>query len=732
MPCASSASSPRDGSRRRPGASTPRPTASAPRSALWRGEALAGAAVDGEAGARATRLQELREAAAEDRIDVDLARGRHDVLVAEAEAMVVAAPLRERRWGQLMVALYRSGRQADALRAYQSARRTLADQLGVEPGPELRRLEAAVLAHDEALAVPPPVPAAPAPATATPAPAPAAAPTERRLRRPLTACLGRDAERARLERLLDDGQRLVTLVGPGGAGKSRLALEVAHALDSRLPDGAWWVELAPVSVGAVMGALARTLGLDVTGAVEPEEGAARLGSVLAHRRAVVVLDNCEHVIDEAAVLVDGLLARAPDLRVLATSREGLAVPGEVLFPLPPLPLSVAVDLFAERASAGGVALAPGEVRADGLVGRICARLDGLPLAVELAAARARHLGLAQLAERLGAPFEVLTGGPRTAEARQRTLRAVVDWSYELLDEPERRVFERLGAFASGASLAGAAAVCAGDGVPPTEVETLLGRLVDKSLVVAEHGPTGVRHRMLQTLVEYALERLRERGEEAAIRRRHAEWVADLATTVELHVDTVDRNAQMALVQAEAAEIDQAIGWALVEDPPLALLVAGRLGFFWTATFQTRTGWAASPPRWRRPPTPPRTCGRRPSPSPGWRADWPAPRTPPRAYVAEAVALDRASGDPQRIGRSAFALGGRLALRGDGTAARPWLDESRQAFAAAGDERGLAYASCAQGFTAAVLDDPDSARWRTWPRQSRRSDASATRSAWSPC
>ena len=236
----------------------------------------------------------------------------------------------------------------------------------------------------------------------------------------------------------------------------------------------------------------------------------------------------------------------------------------------------------------------------------------------------------------------------------------------------------------------------------------IGRLVDKSLVVADHGPTGVRHRMLQTLAEYALERLRDRGEEAAVRRRHAEWVAELAATVELQAETVDRAVQVALVQAEAAEVDQALGWALANDPELAVVIASRLGFFWTATFQTRTGWAALSASLEAAPDAPEDVRAKALAFAGLAGGLAGAEEAAAAYAAEGVALDRASGDPQRIGRSAFALGGRLALRGRAEAATPWLAEARRSFTASGDERGLAYTSYAQGFTAALLDDVDGA------------------------
>ncbi|MDD9368775.1 MAG: BTAD domain-containing putative transcriptional regulator, partial [Acidimicrobiales bacterium] len=514
---------------------------------LVRGEPLAGLPGDGWARSERVRLSEARLAAMEDRIDADLAIGDHATVVGELERLTARYPLRERPWEQLMLALYRCGRQADALRAYQQARRHLIDELGIEPGARLRQLEAAVLAQDPALDPPVVVHADGLAITVTPevtVPGGAAAgrelvdsagggtdgssparagvesdgstgvegdrtPVTRRapsafgarpegeadlirrrgnVPRPLTACLGREADQAEVLSLIDT-QRLVTLVGPGGAGKTRLAVEVAHTLGPSAPDGVWLVDLASVRDAAgVLGALVRTLRLDedvLAGAQAPRT-VDQVADTLVDRRLVLLVDNCEHVVDDIARLIETLLARCPDLRVLATSRETLGVPGEFLYVVPPLPLDHAVALFVERMGASG-ATAPaspghGALRA---VTEICRRLDGLPLAVELAAARASHLDLDEMVDRLDQRFDLLTEGPRTAQPRQRTLRAVVDWSYELLDDGEKQVFERLSAFANGATLAATLAVCtdgdSGVGLDPTAVETALGRLVDKSL-----------------------------------------------------------------------------------------------------------------------------------------------------------------------------------------------------------------------------------------------------------
>jgi predicted ATPase/DNA-binding SARP family transcriptional activator len=691
--------------------------------ALWRGSALVDVAVDGPVPAERTRLEELRLVAVEDRVDVELRRGQHDVLVAELEAMVRAEPLRERRWGQLMVALYRSGRQGEALRAYQQARRVLGDELGIEPGPELRRLEAAVLAQDAALAAPP---VASSPAVPPPAQADGAVggddgaavdvrewfgPRTARVRRPLTTCIGREVERSRLEELIGSA-RLVTLVGAGGSGKTRLATEVALAVEDRFEDGVAWVELAPIGPGGVAVGVNRALGLDESAAARGLDDAASvvdsLLTALQRRRTGLVLDNCEHVIDEVAVLVEVVLERAPDVRVLATSREGLGIPGEVLFPVPPLPLTDAVELFVQRTAAAGVALQPDELAADGPVEEICRRLDGLPLAVELATARVRHLGVAELAARLDQRLDVLTAGPRTVQARQRTLRAVVDWSYELLDDTERRVFERLGVFAGGATLAAARRVCAGDGVAEADVEGALSRLVDKSLVGLDRRGGTARYRLLQTLAEYALERLAARGEEPQARRRHLAWLRALAAGVEFDADVADRRAAMVAVDAEDAEVRHALTWALVDDPVSALDLAAALAYFWCGTLQARTGWAFLNAALAAAPDAPgdvRATAQAYAGLAGGMCG--APEAP---GLAEAAAeYERRRGDDRRIGIATSLRACTLTLRFEPREALVWLDEAREHYGRAGDTLGLAFTAHWTGYASLMLGDLERAQ-----------------------
>ncbi|HEX9993530.1 MAG TPA: BTAD domain-containing putative transcriptional regulator [Acidimicrobiales bacterium] len=541
--------------------------------ALWRGPALADLVEAQGAVPAATRLEELRATAVEDRFDAELALGHHAAAVAEIEAAVAGSPYRERLRAQHLLALYRCGRQADALQAYQDARRVLGEELGLEPGPELRRLEQAVLAQDPALDPPAAPTSAAGPATAVDG----APPTN--LRPPLTAFVGREDDLARLADLVG-GQRLVTLVGPGGVGKTRLGVEAALRHRSAFPGGAWFVGLESVTAGNAALAVSDAVGLSLMDAVGPTSAAGvadRLRALLDDRAALVVLDNCEHLVDEAAGLAEALLSGAGRLHVLATSREPLRVPGEVVFAVPPLDRDDAVTLFADRAVAASRNLEWGEEAARVAAG-LCERLDGLPLAIELAAARTRAFTLEQLTRRLDDRFGLLTGGARTAAARQQTLRAVVDWSYDLLFDDERRVFERLAVFADGCTLEAAEAVCGDDDLAPADVGEIVARLVDKSLVVADG--TG-RFRLLATLAEYGRERLAARGGLDDARCRHARYLVGL---VEVEMTLLDPPAQRRWsddVRAELDDLRAAMGWAVqAADAELALVLAGRLGWFW--------------------------------------------------------------------------------------------------------------------------------------------------------
>ena len=532
---------------------------------LWRGRPLAEFADTAFAPGLITRLEDARLTATEDRIEADLMLGGHGELTSELEALVQAHPLRERLWGQLMLALYRSGRQGDALRAYQDARAVLADELGVDPGPELQKLEAAVLGQDPAIG----------------APAAADERSSGNLPAAPSALIGRAAELTAVASMLEVG-RLVTITGTGGVGKTRLAIEAARSQIGLHRDGVWLVELAPVGEDtAVASAVAAALG------VAPETGGdagagtgmlRRLGEFLARRQALLVLDNCEHIIAGAARLADNLLARCPELQILATSRERLAVAGEALWPLQPLAMGEASELFVARAGA----IAPGfpaDEHAMATITEICARLDGLPLAIELAAARVRALAPGDILARLADRFRLLTGGSRTALPRHQTLHAVIDWSYDLLFDDDRRLFEQLSAFAGPFPLEAAEQVCEGSGVAPEEVADLLARLVDKSLVTAAQTSRGVRFRMLQTLAEFGRERLAARGELAVVRARHARWVTSVVDVR----DSARGPAWFAIVREFASDVRRAADSALAaRDSEASLGIAGGIAWFWAS------------------------------------------------------------------------------------------------------------------------------------------------------
>jgi predicted ATPase/DNA-binding SARP family transcriptional activator len=505
--------------------------------ALWRGAPLVDLADAPSAQVETARLEELRLAAREELIEVELALGRHHEVLADIEALVAAEPLRERPRRQLMLALYRAGRQAHALSVYREARRLLVEELGLEPGHELRELQAAILRQERSLLV-----------------EPAEVRARRRLPAPPSDLVGRRAEVAEVVELIGDGSRLVTLTGPGGTGKTRVALQAAHELAERFQDGVWWVALAAVTdPELVEPTIAR--------AVEAKNG---LAEHLRPRQALLLLDNFEQVV-EGAPCVAELLREAPDLKVLVTSRAPLRVAGEWEYPVAPLPEEDAVVLFCARARAVNPAFV-----CDQHVGEICRRLDGLPLAVELAAARSKVLPPAQLLERLGQRLPLLTGGPRDAPARQRTVRATVAWSYDLLVQAERRLFAQLAVFAGGWTLEAAEDVCG------AELETLAS-LVDKSLVRQQEG----RFEMLETIREYALEKLEESGAAHALRGRHAESFCRLVERAGPRLEGPEQEEWLHVVAREHENVRAALEWSLPESAPaLAGRIAASLLRYW--------------------------------------------------------------------------------------------------------------------------------------------------------
>jgi predicted ATPase/DNA-binding SARP family transcriptional activator len=485
---------------------------------LWQGHPFAGVSDDGALRAEAQRLEDLRAAAFEDRIEADLALGQNADLVDDLEGLVRQYPYRERLWRHLMLALYRAERQTDALAAYRRARALLDEELGLEPGEELQHLEQLILRHE--------VPAARVPEERHNLPA------------PVSSFIGRDTELADIDRLLATG-RLLTLTGVGGVGKTRLALEAARRALADSLEGVFFIDLSALSEPTLVVRQVATA-LDVR---EQPDGSLmeQLIARLRDSELLLVLDNCEHLRDACAELCGRLLESCPRLRVLATSREPLSVPGEVDYPVLPLLVpppdadldalraSEAVRLFLARAQEAQPRRPDGPATVS-TVARICRDLDGLPLAIELAAARAKAFSLEEIASRLDDRFQFLVSWRRLSPARHRTLRATMDWSYELLSDDGREFLDRLSVFAGGFTLASAAAVCL-EGADQDGVE-LVGRLVEASLIVPEEHDGRTRYRLLETVRQYAAERLESRGETAAVRGRHADHFLRLAEAAE--------------------------------------------------------------------------------------------------------------------------------------------------------------------------------------------------------
>jgi predicted ATPase/DNA-binding SARP family transcriptional activator len=595
--------------------------------AAWRGPALADVADEEFAAAPAARLHELRSTAALDRIEADLALGEGDGLIGELRAITTADPLAERPRVLLMRALAAAGRQADALAVYTQARDVLADQLGMDPSAQLQEAYLGILRQE----VPLQPPAAPRIRAGAAAPLsypersepPRDGPYSRLpgARRPPTSFIGRDDDISGVLKKLSD-ERLVTLTGPGGVGKTRLAAEAA----ARLAAPAWFAELAPVSEPsevpfAVLDALGlpeRVIGRQAPG---PGDPVGRLAGALGNREAVLILDNCEQVVDAAARLAEQVLADCPGVRILATSREPLRIPGETLWPVaplqvPPLPSPQpanspspatsasqapspspspsplpdisdispfpAIRLFRDRAAAvlPSFALDEGNAAA---VTRICRALDGLPLAIELAAVWLRTLTPAQLAERLSDRFALLTGGSRTALPRHQTLRAVVDWSWDLLSEQERVLARRLALFPGGATLTAAEQVCQDSLLPRAAVLAALSGLVGKSILTVTDAASecGPRYRMLETVRAYALERLAEAGEDDQVRDAFAAHYLTLAETADPLLRTGAQLRWFRELTAEQDNAHAALRWVIARgDADAALRFVRALAYYW--------------------------------------------------------------------------------------------------------------------------------------------------------
>jgi len=561
--------------------------------ALWRGEALSDFAGEHWAMGEALRLSELRLGACTERAEIALSLGKHLQVVADLEPLVAMDPTLEALAGLLMLALYRGGRQADALEVYARTRSTLDDSLGLEPSMSLRSLHERVLRQDPSLDVRPgpSVASISVPSVRSRRSEGGRAPTN--LPTVVRPLIGRDAQLVTLMSVLEEA-RLVTLIGPGGAGKTSLAHAAAVQRSSAYPDGTFGVWLASIDRGdQVARAVADALGVPLDGAsLADQDVRGRLISYVRQRKMLLVMDNCEHVVDGVASLIGEMLGRCPDLTVIATSREALAVPDEVQITVGPLqttPASApwaevldfpASQLFAVRARAVRPELV---FDSEDLlaVSRIGRALDGMPLALELAAARVASMSSVEISQRLDDRFGLLTTGARTAEARQQTLRATVDWSYALLTEVEQRVFARLSVFQGGWTMEAAEAVVGHGTMTAGHVLQVVGRLVAQSMVVAEPGHR-TRYRMLETLREYAAERLGVSGEGNEVARRHAEHFSAVVREAEKELRGRGQREAMRLLTEERPNIRAAISWlaGAGEDIEAALVLAGSLGMFW--------------------------------------------------------------------------------------------------------------------------------------------------------
>ncbi|GAA4519558.1 BTAD domain-containing putative transcriptional regulator [Nonomuraea ferruginea] len=556
---------------------------------LWRGPAYADFADEEFARLPMALLEEQRLTALEERAEARLEIGELGALAGELGDLVERHPLRERLRAAYMRALYGTGRQSDALETYADLLTRLREELGLDPGPEIAGLHRRILEQDPALATAPEA----APRTNLPA--------------QISELVGREEAMAQVQALLKSA-RLVTLTGPGGVGKTRMALETAAGVAADHPDGVWLVELAGLDrtagapgtdrlvekVIAVLDIRDDTApGMPRSGA--PSDPAERLADALRTRRTLLVLDNCEHVIDEVAALSERLLRAAPEVRILATSQEPLGLAGESVWPVPPLeaPLSPAetgvatlrrfsaVRLFEARAAAAVPGFVIDHTNAR-VVAAICRRLDGVPLALELAATRLRALDVHDLAERLDDRFRLLSSGHRGAPARQRTLRAMIDWSWELLSEPERLVLRRLAVHTEGCALEAAEVICADGGdVAPEDVLDLLARLVDRSMVVRAGGAGSSRYRLLESVAAYALDRLEEAGETERIRLRHLIFHTELAERAEPRLHGPDQRRWLRRLDAEHGNLRAALEEAVRrQDAGLALRLVNALAWYW--------------------------------------------------------------------------------------------------------------------------------------------------------
>jgi len=666
---------------------------------MWRGPVLADIADEEFIRAETVRLNEVRLVALEQRVAAALELGLHDALVEELRDLTSQHPFRERFWEQLMLALYRCGRQAEALRVFQTARTQLAEELGIEPGPALRHLEERVLAQDPSLDL------ADTPDSST-------APNNLPLLR--TSFIGRRRDLELGSKLLSES-RLLTLTGPPGSGKTRMAIRLAADHVDEFPHGTFFVPLAAVTESNLIDTtIARTLGLREIPGEEPVEG---LKAFLRNRRTLLLLDNFEHLI-EGAPLISELLNAAPQIKILVSSRSALGLTGEQEFPITPLAVPAvgepfdpadmqaydAVALFVARARGSDPNFDLDSVNAPA-VAEVTARLDGLPLAIELAAARIRLLTPQDLLARLGQSLAVLTGGPADAANRHRTLRNAIAWSYDLLEPDEKILFRRLGVF-RGFTLTAATAVT---DLPEEAVFAGVDSLLSKSLIYRHADVGEARFAILETLREYALEQLDAAREREEAIRRYTAFFCRLAEECEPELTRETQHVAMQVLSRELDNIRHALVHALdADDPDPGLLLTGCIWRFWQST-----GHLAEPIRWmeallasERASDPARAKGLT---GLAGLAYWQGNPTKALGRYEEVLDIFRGLGDRHGEAETLYGMSLSATWTGDVDAGERLADEARSVFEEIGAREGIGEVYMAQALMAHRRGDHAAAR-----------------------
>lgn len=672
--------------------------------ALWRGPALAEFAEEAFASGEAARLEQLRLSALEDRILADLDLGRHADLTQELRALTLEQPFREVFWEQYMLALYRSGRQADALHAFGEARMLMVDELGIEPGPALREMEQRILAQAPSLAA-----TSPATSPATTGPGKVSLPLQR------TTFVGRERDLAIAAELLS-ATRLLTLTGAPGSGKTRTALRLASDHAERFPDGVSFVPLATVTDAAALdAAIARALDLPES----PDQAATeRLVSHLRDRCQLLVLDNFEHLV-EAAPRVGALLDGAPDLTILVTSRAPLSLAGEQEFPVLPLqvppasgsftPSSLlaydAVTLLVARARASDPSFDVSEENATALAG-IATRLDGLPLALELGAGRLRLLTPQELLARLEEHSQVLATRSSDVPARHQTLRAAISWSFELLDPSEQTLFRRLAPFNGGFTAEAASAVSE---MPLEDAWNGIESLLSKSLLSRPADVGKARFSMLETLREFALEELQRTGEQDDVAGRHARFFLGLAEAAEPQLTGASQDEAFAVLSQEIENIRSALRYSMqTQDVDLGLRLVSSIWRFWHTSGQMIEGR-----RWLEQllagPDCSTTVRAKALEALAGLAYWQADSELAWSSYQEALDLYRADGDQVHEAEVLYGMSMTATWMGDLSAGTALAAEARALFEAQGDRAKVGEALMAQGFALLQAREYDAAR-----------------------